>query len=199
MRDLAWRRSHSPTRGRRVSVLQRFGPGLVPADLLGRFAPEPLGVGHRGREVGLVLAATTCRRQRSAAPAPESAPRAGGHVRPAGRAGSPGWRGPGQGPPESPGAGDFATLQPGRLHRRQLGPPPPRRLCCPRSQSALLRRQPGLSRLPEGGGQGAGGGGSSRGEPGALEFGRHTRAAGKSRPGAAGEATGWSGGWGGGG
>lgn len=125
MRDLAWRRSHSPARGRGVSVLQRFGPGLVPADLLGRFAPEPLGVGHRRCEVGLVLAATAGRRQRSAAPTPESAPRAGGHVSPAGRAGPPRRRGPRQGPPESPGAGDFATLQPRRLHRRRPGPPGP--------------------------------------------------------------------------
>lgn len=122
MRVLARRRKHSPTGGRRVSVLQRFGPGLVPADLLGGFAPEPLGVGHRGREVGLVLAATAGRRQRSAAPTPERAPRAGGQVSPAGSARAPGRRGPGQGPPESPGTGDFATLQPGRLHRRGLAP-----------------------------------------------------------------------------
>lgn len=110
-----WAQNHSPTGGRRMSVLQRLGPGLVPADLLRGFAPEPLGVGHRGREVGLVLGAA--RGQRPAAPAPESAPRAGGHVRPAGRAGSARGRGRGQGPAEAPCAGDFATLQPRRLHR----------------------------------------------------------------------------------
>lgn len=114
--------SHSPAGERRVSVLQRFGPGFVPADLLGGFTPEPLGVGHRGREVAPVVA--TAGGQRPAAPAPERAPRAGGHESPAGRRGSPGRRGAGQGPPEAPGAGDFATLQPRRLHRRRW---PPRR------------------------------------------------------------------------
>lgn len=100
-----------------MSVLQRFGPGLVPADLLRGFAPEPIGVRHRGREVGLVLAATA-RGKRAAAAAPEGAPRTRGHVRPAGRAGSPSLGGPGQGSPEPSGAGDFAALQPRRLHRR---------------------------------------------------------------------------------
>lgn len=100
-----------------MPVLQRLGPGLVPADQLRGFAPEPLGVGHRGREVGPVLAAAA-RGQRAAAAAPERAPRARGHVRPAGRAGSPSLGGPGQGAPEPPGARDFAALQPRRLHRR---------------------------------------------------------------------------------
>lgn len=121
-----------------MSVLQRFGPGLVPADLLRGFAPEPLGVGHRGREVGLVLAAA--RGQRPAAPAPESAPLAGGHVRPAGRASSPGGRGRGQGPPESPGAGDFATLQPRWLHRCRWRPPPG---CAARGPEPTPRATPG--------------------------------------------------------
>lgn len=95
--------------------------------------------------MGLVLTAATAGGQRAAAPAPESASRAGGHVGPAGLAGSPGWRRPGQGSPKSSGAGDFATLQPRRLHRRQLLP---RRLRDPRSPSEFLRRQLGHSRLP---------------------------------------------------
>lgn len=94
--------------------------------------------------MSLVLAAPAGRRQRSAAPAPEGAARARGHERPAGRAGSPGRRGPGQGPPESPGAGDFATLQPGRLHRRRLRPPPPQAVlpqvpeCTPQATAGAL-------------------------------------------------------------
>lgn len=73
-----WHRSHSPTGRGRVFVLQRFGPGLVPADLLGSFTPEPLGISHRGCEVGLVLAATAGG-QRPAAPTSKTAPRARGH------------------------------------------------------------------------------------------------------------------------
>lgn len=66
----------------------------------------------------------------------------------------------------------------------------------PRSRSALGRQQRGRPRRPQPRGERAGGGGSSGAARGALKFGRNTRAAGKSRPGASGEATGWSGGWG---
>lgn len=117
-----WGRRYSPAGGRRISVLQRLGPGLVPANLLRSLAPEPLRVSHRRRKVGLVLS-TPARRQRATAPGPECAPGARGHVRPAGRAsGTPDRSGPGQGCPESPGAGDFATLQPRRLHERRPHP-----------------------------------------------------------------------------
>ena len=186
-----WAQSHSPTGERRMSVLQRLGPGLVPADLLRGFAPEPLGVGHRGREVGLVLAAA--RGQRPAAPAPESAPRAGGHVRPAGRAGSARGRGRGQGPAEAPRAGDFATLQPRRLHSCRRGRPfLPNSLQAP-PRAARNAPPVGRSRLP-GAPRRAGGGREKTPRcaqgPGTLEG--TTRVAGKNRPGAAGGS--WRGG-----
>lgn len=186
-----WAQSHSPTGERRMSVLQRLGPGLVPADLLRGFAPEPLGVGHRGREVGLVLAAA--RGQRPAAPAPESAPRAGGHVRPAGRAGSARGRGRGQGPAEAPRAGDFATLQPRRLHSCRRGRPfLPNSLQAP-PRAAWNAPPVGRSRLP-GAPRRAGGGREKTPRcaqgPGTLEG--TTRVAGKNRPGAAGGS--WRGG-----
>lgn len=101
--------------------------------------------------MGLVLAAA--RGQCPAAVAPEGAPRAWGHVSPAGRAGAPGGGGTGQRPPEAPSARDFATLQPRRLHRR------------PRLPKALRRRLR-RSRLPEARGEPAGGRGKFRGSPG---------------------------------